>query len=134
MVASFDGGALTLWTSTQAPHHVRDQAADALGLALRPVRVRVIGCDVGGGFGGKEHLYPDEALVCLAAVRFGVPVKWIESPRDHLTATLPARDAVHRGRLALDARDASSHCTATSSAISGRIPPTSASPRSPCRR
>ncbi|WP_327086718.1 xanthine dehydrogenase family protein molybdopterin-binding subunit [Nonomuraea sp. NBC_01738] len=101
VVAAFADGELTLWTSTQAPHHVREHAADALGLAHD--RVRVISGDSGGGFGGKEHLYPDEALVCLAAMRLGRPVGWTESPSDRLVATLPARAAVHRARLALDA-------------------------------
>ncbi|MEV7012910.1 xanthine dehydrogenase family protein molybdopterin-binding subunit [Streptosporangium sp. NPDC051022] len=110
IVASWDGGLLTIWASTQAPHHVRDHAAQALGLAQH--RIRVIGCDVGGGFGAKEHLYPDETLVCLAAIRSGRPVRWIEPRADHLAATLSARDAVHRGRLAFDAdgRFLALHC------------------------
>jgi carbon-monoxide dehydrogenase large subunit len=103
VVADWDPnrGELTIWTSTQAPHQVRDYVAAALGLGIG--QVRVIGCDVGGGFGAKEHPYPDEVLVCLAALRLGRPVKWIETRSEHFTATLPARDAVHRGRLALDA-------------------------------
>ncbi|MEU0564619.1 xanthine dehydrogenase family protein molybdopterin-binding subunit [Nonomuraea sp. NPDC005983] len=101
VVASWFDGELTVRISTQAPHHVRDHAADALGLPHD--RVRVIGGDAGGGFGGKEHLYPDELLACLAAIRLGRPVSWTESPGDRLFATLPARAAVHRARLALDA-------------------------------
>ena len=92
---------LTLWTSTQAPHQARAYAAGALGIGQE--RVRVIGCDVGGGFGAKEHLYPDEVLTCLAAMRLGRPVTWIETRSEHFTATLPARDMVQRGRLALAA-------------------------------
>jgi aerobic carbon-monoxide dehydrogenase large subunit len=101
MVASFAGSELTIWTSTQAPHHVREHAADALGLGHD--RVRVISQETGGGFGAKEHLYPDEVLICLAAMRLGRPVSWTESPTDRLVATLPARAAVHRGRLAFNA-------------------------------
>ncbi|WP_101787640.1 xanthine dehydrogenase family protein molybdopterin-binding subunit [Nonomuraea indica] len=100
VVAAFADGELTIHTATQAPHHVRDHAVEALGLTHD--RVRVVTGDAGGGFGGKEHLYPDEALVCLAAMRLGVPVAWTESPGDRLIATLPARAAVHRARLALD--------------------------------
>jgi carbon-monoxide dehydrogenase large subunit len=101
VVASDTDGDLTIWTSTQAPHHIRDSAAEALG---RPHdRVRVISQAIGGGFGAKEHLYTDELLTCLAAVRLGRPVVWTESPSDRLAATLPAREAVHRARLALDA-------------------------------
>jgi carbon-monoxide dehydrogenase large subunit len=101
VVASYADEELTVHVSTQAPHHVREHLADALGLSHD--RVRVIGGDTGGGFGGKEHLYPDEALICLAATRLGRPVSWTESPGDRPLATLPARAAVHRGRLALDA-------------------------------
>lgn len=101
IVASYADEQLTIWASTQAPHHVREHAADAL--ALGHDQVRVIGQETGGGFGAKEHLYPDELLVCLAAIRLGRPVSWTESPTDRLAATLSARAAVHRGRLALDA-------------------------------
>ncbi|GAB3429211.1 xanthine dehydrogenase family protein molybdopterin-binding subunit [Actinophytocola sediminis] len=101
VVADYDGETLTVRTGTQAPHVMRDQVAAALGLAANAVRV--LGCDVGGGFGAKEHVYPDEALVCLAALRLRRPVRWSEAPGDHLAATLHARDAAHRGRLALDA-------------------------------
>ncbi|WP_327107908.1 xanthine dehydrogenase family protein molybdopterin-binding subunit [Nonomuraea glycinis] len=100
VVASYDGEELTIRISTQAAHNVREHAADALGLGHD--RVRVIGADVGGGFGAKEHLYPDELLACLAATRLGRPVSWTEAPGDRLVATLPSRATVHRGRLALD--------------------------------
>jgi aerobic carbon-monoxide dehydrogenase large subunit len=68
-------GELTLWIATQAPHQTRDHVADALG--LRYDRVRVISGDIGGGFGAKEHPYPDEVLACLAARRLRRPVKWM---------------------------------------------------------
>jgi aerobic carbon-monoxide dehydrogenase large subunit len=101
VLAAYDGETLTVRTGTQAPHVVRDQVAEVLGLPVNAVRV--VGCDVGGGFGAKEHLYPDDALICLAAVRLRGAVRWSEEPGDQLTATLHARDATHRGRLALDA-------------------------------
>ncbi|MEV4168112.1 xanthine dehydrogenase family protein molybdopterin-binding subunit [Nonomuraea sp. NPDC049709] len=100
VVAAYADEELTVHISSQAPHHVREHLADALGLTHD--RVRVISRDTGGGFGAKEHVYPDEALVCLAAMRSGRPVSWTESPGDRLIATLPARQAVHRARLALD--------------------------------
>ncbi|GAA3252326.1 xanthine dehydrogenase family protein molybdopterin-binding subunit [Nonomuraea helvata] len=99
VVASYADDELTVHISSQAPHHVREHLADALGLSHD--RVRVISGDTGGGFGAKEHVYPDEALICLAAMRLGRPVSWSESPGDRLFATLPARAAVHRARLAL---------------------------------
>ncbi|MFC5823083.1 xanthine dehydrogenase family protein molybdopterin-binding subunit [Nonomuraea insulae] len=100
VVAVHTDDELTVHISSQAPHHVREHLADAFGLDHD--RVRVISRDTGGGFGGKEHVYPDEALICLAAMRTGLPVSWSESPGDRLFATLPARQAVHRARLALD--------------------------------
>ncbi|MET9241137.1 xanthine dehydrogenase family protein molybdopterin-binding subunit [Nonomuraea sp. NPDC003709] len=100
VVASYVDDELTVHTSSQAPHQVREHLAEAFGLSHD--RVRVISRDTGGGFGGKEHVYPDEALICLASMRLGRPVSWSESPGDRLVATLPARAAVHRGRLALD--------------------------------
>ncbi|MEV4565023.1 xanthine dehydrogenase family protein molybdopterin-binding subunit [Nonomuraea sp. NPDC049419] len=100
VVAAYDGDELTVHISSQAPHHVREHLADAFGMVHD--RVRVISRDTGGGFGGKEHVYPDEALICLAAMRTGRPVSWTESPGDRVIATLPARQAVHRARLALD--------------------------------
>jgi aerobic carbon-monoxide dehydrogenase large subunit len=110
VVADYDGETLTVRTGTQAPHFVRDHVAVALGLPVNAVRV--VGGDVGGGFGAKEHVYPDEVLICLAAVRLRRPVRWSEAPGDHLVATLHARDAAHRGRLALDAdgRFVALHC------------------------
>jgi carbon-monoxide dehydrogenase large subunit len=110
VVADYDGETLTVRTGTQAPHFVRDHVAAALGLPVNAVRV--LGCDVGGGFGAKEHVYPDEVLICLAAVRLRRPVRWSEAPGDHVAATLHARDAAHRGRLALDAdgRFVALHC------------------------
>ncbi|MGP3936556.1 xanthine dehydrogenase family protein molybdopterin-binding subunit [Nonomuraea sp. KM88] len=100
VVAVYADDELTVHTSSQAPHHVREHLADAFGLTHD--RVRVVSGDTGGGFGGKEHVYPDEAIVCLAAMRLGRPVSWSETPGDRVLATLPARAAVHRGRLALD--------------------------------
>ena len=103
VVARWDDGEqrLTVWMSTQTPHHCRDHLALCLG--LKTDQVRVIMNEIGGGFGAKEHLYPDEIMVCLAAMRLGRPVKWIEDRVEHMTATLHGRDAVHRARLAMAA-------------------------------
>ncbi|GAA4936705.1 carbon-monoxide dehydrogenase large subunit [Nonomuraea thailandensis] len=100
VVASYADDELTVHISSQAPHHVREHLADTFGLSHD--RVRVVSRDTGGGFGAKEHVYPDETLVCLAAMRAGRPVSWTEAPGDRLSATLSARQAVHRARLALD--------------------------------
>jgi len=104
-------GKLTLWSSTQVPHLVRHGLADILRLPEN--RIRVVAPDVGGGFGVKAVLYPEDVALCLLAMRLGHPVKWVEQRREHLLASAHARDhhyavraGFHRdGRLlALDVR------------------------------
>jgi carbon-monoxide dehydrogenase large subunit/6-hydroxypseudooxynicotine dehydrogenase subunit gamma len=56
----------------------------------------------GGGFGVRGELYPEDVLVCLAALRLDRPVKWIEDRREHLMATNHSREQVHRLRVATD--------------------------------
>ena len=90
--------ALTFYTATQIPHNIRTELAGILGLAENDVRV--ISPDVGGGFGIKAHLFPEEVAVCLLAMRLGRPVKWIEDTREHLLASLHAHEHVHRVKLA----------------------------------
>lgn len=94
LVASYDRPTeqLTVWMSTQGAHHVREHLAVVLGMPAD--RIRVITPDVGGGFGMKDHLYPDEALVCFAAVQLGVPLKWVADRRESLLADNHARDQV----------------------------------------
>ncbi len=90
---------LVVWSSTQNPYLVRDAIAAVLG---RPAeRVRVLAPDVGGGFGPKGSVYPEELLVPAIAARLGRPVKWVETRREHFVATGHDRDQVHEARLAL---------------------------------
>jgi aerobic carbon-monoxide dehydrogenase large subunit len=93
-------GKLTVWTSTQAPHAVRDTIHDVLGIAQR--NIRVIAPDVGGGFGVKDHIYEDELFVCIAALELGRPVKWVEDRYESLLTTHQARDEVHDVDVAFD--------------------------------
>ena len=95
-------GRLTIWASTQVPFAVRAAIATALGLAEE--QVRVIAPDVGGGFGAKGHVYPEDVLLAAVARRLRRPVKWIETRREHFLATAPDRDQRHRARLGI-ARD-----------------------------
>ena len=82
---------LTFWSSTQVPHLVRNMVAELLGLAEG--NVRVIAPDVGGGFGVKAVLYPEDVALCLIARAMpGVPVKWVEDRVEHLAAATHARD------------------------------------------
>jgi carbon-monoxide dehydrogenase large subunit len=93
-------GKLTVWQSTQAPHAVRDFIAAVTDLPQH--RIRVVGPDVGGGFGVKDHQGEDELLVILAALQLGRPVKWIEDRRESLTLTRHARDHRNRVTIAVD--------------------------------
>ncbi len=82
--ASWEGGRLTFWMSTQAPHAMRDALAKALG--LDPDRVRVIAPDVGGGFGAKASAYPENLLVAWLARRVGRPLRWVEDRSESMVA------------------------------------------------
>ncbi len=90
-------GRLTVWASTQMPFAVRAAIAAALDLAEE--QVRVIAPDVGGGFGAKGHVYPEDVLIPAVARRLGRAVKWIETRREHFLATAPDRDQHHQLRL-----------------------------------
>jgi aerobic carbon-monoxide dehydrogenase large subunit len=75
---------LTVWDSTQHPHTIRDHLAQALH---RPAnRVRLVAPDVGGGFGEKGGLYPEEVAIPYLAIHLGRPVKWVEERWANLLA------------------------------------------------
>ena len=92
---------LVVHTSTQGAHGVRGFLSRALGLPEN--RVRVVMQDVGGGFGQKMFMLPDEVAVVLAGKRLGRPVKWIEDRRENLMAGQHARDDRMTVSFALDA-------------------------------
>jgi len=94
------GGGLTVWTSTQVPFAVRSGIAPVVGLPEE--RVRVLVPDVGGGFGTKGHVYPEEILVAAVARRLGRPVKWTETRREHCLTAAGDRDQVHEARIGLE--------------------------------
>ncbi len=101
-LAEYDAGrdALTLHSATQVPGIVRDALAAALDLPGH--RVRVIAPDVGGGFGGKGSLYPEEIFVCAAARQLARPVKWTSDRMEDLTANSQGFDELVDAELALD--------------------------------
>ncbi len=94
-------GRYTLHTTSQDPHSVR--AAVAASLHLPETKVRVSSPDVGGGFGMKANLYPDDILVLWAARRCGRPVKWTATRSESLQCDNHARDQLVHAELALDA-------------------------------
>jgi carbon-monoxide dehydrogenase large subunit len=83
------GEQMTMWSATQVPHIVKTMTALTLGLPEH--KVRVIAPDVGGGFGGKLQVIPEEFLTVLVARRMGKPVKWTETRSECMVAT-------HHGR------------------------------------
>ena len=101
-LAEYDAGrdALTLHSATQVPGIVRDALATALDMPGH--QVRVVAPDVGGGFGGKGSLYPEELFVCAAARRLARPVKWTSDRLEDLTATSQAFDEIVEAELGLD--------------------------------
>ena len=101
VLADWDGETLTVWASTQVPSALR--ATLAASLRLDETRVRVIAPDVGGGFGLKTHVFPEELAVAAAARILGRPVKWIETRREQLTAAAHAREQRVEVEAAADA-------------------------------
>lgn len=81
---------LVIYMSTQGPHLMRHAIAQALRLPEH--KVRVIAPDVGGGFGGKNRLMPEDIAVAAIALKCGHPVRWIEDRREHLIASVQARE------------------------------------------
>ena len=95
VLASWDEGPqkLTVWTSTQVPHLVKQQLAQCLGLS--EVRIRVIAPEVGGGFGCKIPVYPEECLLPWISRALRRPVKWAETRTENLMNTTHGRGHIH---------------------------------------
>jgi carbon-monoxide dehydrogenase large subunit len=103
-IGRYDAGrdVLELHGVAKVPHWNRDNIARMLGRA--PSTVHLYEGHVGGGFGIRGELYPEDVLVCLAALRLGRPVKWIEDRREHLIAANHSRQQRHKARAAVDAQ------------------------------
>src|SRR5882757_5314211 len=93
---------LELHGAAKVPHRNREQIAKILGRPL--AAVHLFEGHVGGGFGVRGELYPEDVLVCLAALRLGRPVKWIEDRHEHFVATNHSRQQHHKVRAAIDAQ------------------------------
>lgn len=83
---------LTLWSSTQIPHLMRTQVALMIGIPEN--KLRVITPEVGGGFGSKLNVYAEEALLGWISMQLGKPVKWIETRRENIQATIHGRGQI----------------------------------------
>ena len=133
-------GGLTIYAATQSAHGLRRLLADALGSDEEAIRV--VTPDVGGGFGVKNGLYPEDLLCALLARTTGRPVRFIEDRREYFVAAAQERESVQRVRLgatrdgrllALDAEIVADHGafafrfpiaahSATSAPVSYRLP------------
>jgi aerobic carbon-monoxide dehydrogenase large subunit len=91
---------LTIWSATQVVHWVRREVAATLGMP--EARVRCVALDVGGGFGVKGHVYPEDLLIPFLARRLGRPVKWIEDRHEHLMCSCHSRDQIHDVEIGFD--------------------------------
>jgi carbon-monoxide dehydrogenase large subunit len=94
------GGELHLIGSTKCIHINRTILAPIFGIPLGALRLTEV--DVGGGFGVRGELYPEDILVPLAAMKLGRPVKWIESRRENLMAANHAREVAYEIEIGFD--------------------------------
>jgi len=92
--------AITIWSSTQVVHWVRREVAAILGMP--EARVRCLALDVGGGFGVKGHVYPEDLVIPFLARRLGRPVRWIEDRHEHLQSAAHSRDQLHEVEVGFD--------------------------------
>ena len=93
-------GILELHGAAKVPHRNQELLSRMLGIP--PSAVHVHESHVGGGFGIRGEIYPEDVLVCVAAKRFKRPVKWIEDRREHLIAANHSRQQLHKIRAAVD--------------------------------
>jgi carbon-monoxide dehydrogenase large subunit len=103
-IARFDEAhdILELHGAAKVPHWNRDTIARMLRRKTESVQLHE--GHVGGGFGVRGEIYPEDILVCAAALKFRRPIKWIEDRREHLIATNHSREQTHRVRAAVDAQ------------------------------
>jgi carbon-monoxide dehydrogenase large subunit len=102
VVSAYDARtqSLTSWSATQVVHWVRREIAATLGMT--EARVRCVAPDVGGGFGVKGHVYPEDLLIPFLARRLERPVKWIEDRHEHLMCSCHSRDQIHDVEIGFD--------------------------------
>jgi carbon-monoxide dehydrogenase large subunit len=105
-LADFDSGtnSLTLWTTSQNPHVARLVLTAFIGIAPEH-KLRVIAPDVGGGFGSKVYIYPEEIVALWASRKLGRPVKWVGDRSEAFLSDAHGRDHVTHAEMAFDADD-----------------------------
>ncbi len=98
--AVYENQRWTLYTQTQQPTGTRDSLAAVFN--TKPGQFRVVVGDIGGGFGMKTGLYPEDAVACYAARKLGRPVKWRAERGEEFLASHAGRDQLFKAKLALD--------------------------------
>ena len=99
-IAREHNGVLEMYGAAKVPHWNRDRLALMFG--RKPESVQLFEGHVGGGFGIRGEMYPEDVLVCAAALKFRQPVKWIEDRREHLIAANHSRQQRHKIRASID--------------------------------
>jgi carbon-monoxide dehydrogenase large subunit len=101
-IATYDAGddLITYRASTQMPHSALRTISEMLGRDEN--QLRVVSPDIGGGFGPKLVVYPEDVTLCIAAQKLERPVKWIEDRREHFIATTMERDQHWDMEMAVD--------------------------------
>src|SRR5579864_2521622 len=92
--------AVTIWSATQVVHWLKREASGVL--RLPEAKIRCVALDVGGGFGVKGHVYPEDLLIPYLARRLGRPVKWIEDRHEHMLCSCHSRDQTHDVEIGFD--------------------------------
>jgi carbon-monoxide dehydrogenase large subunit len=93
---------LAVYTGSQSPHQTRVGLAQVLGLEER--QLRLVSPDMGGGFGSKRVLYPEEVMVAALALKLKRPVRWLDDKREHILSAIHAREHHHKVTAYADRR------------------------------
>ncbi|ABD07794.1 xanthine dehydrogenase, molybdenum binding subunit apoprotein [Rhodopseudomonas palustris HaA2] len=102
VAANYDArtDSINIWSACQVIHWLRREASTVLGMP--EARIRCVALDVGGGFGVKGHVYPEELLIPYLAREVGRPVKWIEDRHEHFMSACHSRDQTHDVEFGFD--------------------------------
>lgn len=102
VVGSYDErtDTMTIWSACQVVHWLKREASTVLNMP--EARIRSLALDVGGGFGTKGHVYPEDLLIPFLAREVGRPVKWIEDRFEHFVSACHSRDQIHEVEAGFD--------------------------------
>jgi carbon-monoxide dehydrogenase large subunit len=99
-LSDWQNSGLTIYATTQTPHHMRNEMAQMFGLSQQ--EVRVVAPDVGGGFGAKASCYPEFILTAELSRRLRRPVKYVETRSENLTSMVHGRAQEHDVEVGFD--------------------------------